>query len=126
MIALVRRLPAALALALALTTLPACAEPADDDACDASEATSYDEDCGYWADDGAGTVIFLWYAWVVPYQGGTPPAGSKPVPPAGAKTVPAPKVKPPLPPGVKPPAVKPAAPPKNNPPPAVRPGGRGR
>lgn len=126
MIALVRRLPAALTLALALSILPACTADTDDDVCDASEATSYGDDCGYWADDGSGTAIFLWYVWVTPYQGGTPPSGLKPVPPAGAKTVKPPAVKPPLPPGVKAPAAKPVAPPKGNPPPPARPGGRGR
>lgn len=93
----------------ALGSLGACVDEAaaDDDVCDAYEATDYGDDCGYWADDGTGTGVWLWYVWVVPYEGGTPSAGQKPTPPAGAKTLPPPKNKPPLPPGVK----KPAAPP---------------
>jgi hypothetical protein len=99
----------------------------DTDVCDEYEAFDYDDDCGYWGSDISGATVWVWYTWVTPWVGGTPPAGMKPAPPAGVKPAP-PKNKPAPPPGVKPPAPKPPVnkPPAGGPakPPPPRPPGK--
>lgn len=109
------------ALLIGTLSLTGCTEGNDDnDVCDTYEATDYGDDCGYWVDDGSGNAAWVWYTWVTPYSGGTPPKGTKPTVPAGTKTVPPPKTKPALPPGVvKPPPPK--APPAGPKPPAPKP-----
>lgn len=95
------KLAATIAAALALAVGASACADTDTDTCTPDEARAYDDDCGYWADDGNGTAIWLWYVWVTPWEGGTPSKGVKPQPPAGAKTM-------------APPPNKPAPPPKVN------------
>jgi hypothetical protein len=73
-----------LALGLVLPTV-ACSATAGDDAdvpaedCDREDLRGHEDDCGYWAADGA----FVLWDWVVRDRTSRPPAGWRPSLPAG-------------------------------------------